>query len=370
MKQFRVSLFLLLISQLSFSCAFISSENSASHFRSEKLFIVERERESVAVIGVDAKISHIADLGNLNHATLKFKKGFGYVLARDGYLAKIDTLSEKLVKKVKIGKSGIGITFTENQVVIVNYDPNSVVILDLELNVQKVIETNSRNVGIKVWKNYLVFSLMDKNEIWVLDSLQEFKMIKKFENIGNLPFDALIHENVYVVGFFNEPSVGLLDLNLMTYTKIAMKDAGEQLIYKVPHFGQWGVVDQQVFVPMVSSNKLLVLDLKSLKAVGEVQLIGRAVFAAVSPDKKILAVNFSGDQEDYISLVDTSTKKVMSTFKAGKRIMHLRFSRDARSLYATSYFENKLYVFDAKTTKEKATIPVSTPSGIFIEEEK
>ena len=109
--------------------------------------------------------------------------------------------------------------------------------------------------------------------------------------------------------------------------------------------------------------------LKKLKPIGEVQLIGRPVFAAVSPDKKTLAVNFSGDQEDFISLVDTNSKKVMTSFKAGKRIMHLRFSSDSQLLYATSYFENKLHIFEMKTNKVKFSLPVSTPSGIFIEED-
>lgn len=334
----------------------------------EKVFVVERERESIALIKNEKEYKTIKDLGNLNHATLKFKNGFAYVLARNGFLSKIDTLNDELVKKVKIGKSGIGITFTENQVVIVNYEPNSVVILDLDLNVQKIIETNSRNVGIKVWKNLLVFSLMDKNEIWVLDSQKNFSIVKKFEKVGNLPFDALINESVYVVGFFNEPSVGMLDLASMSYTKIMMKDTDEKLVYKVPHFGYWGVVAGKVFVPMVSSDKLLVLDLIGLKTIGEVSLIGRPVFASVSPDKKIIALNYSGEQEDYISLVDTSIQKKIKDLKIGKRIMHLRFSTDGTKLYASSYFENKVHIIDTKNWEVKASVVVSSPSGIFLDD--
>lgn len=353
-------IFATLITQL--SCATNSSALK------EKVYVVQRERESVAVFKGDNHITTIEGLGNLNHAIIKFKNGYAYVLARNGYLSKVDVTNDLLINKVKVGKSGIGITFTKDQVVIVNYDPNSVVVLDLDLNIQKSIETNSRNVGVKVWKNYLVFSLMDKNEIWVLDIEKDFSLVKKFENVGNLPFDALLNEHVYIVGFFNEASVGMLDLSKLSYNKVIIKDSNEQLVYKVPHFGYWGVVGDKVFVPMVTDSKLLVLDIKTMKSVGSVDLIGMPVFATLSPDKKILAVNYSGADEDYISIIDTMTQKKITDLKVAKRVMHLRFSKDGKQLMVTSYFENLMHIFNVDKWTKLASSPVVTPSGIFIED--
>ena len=159
------------------SCSILGIEKN-----NDKIYVVEREREALTVIGGQKDATRIKDLGNLNHATMKFKDGFGYVLARDGFLSKIDMAKDLLVKKIKIGKSGIGLTFTDTEIVIVNYDPNSVVVLDLDLNIKKVVETTSRNVGVKFWSHFLVFSLMDKDEIWVLDTKDDFKIIKKIHS--------------------------------------------------------------------------------------------------------------------------------------------------------------------------------------------
>ena len=345
------------------SCSIIGSA-----YKNEKIFVVERERETLTVIKDKKEHHQIKNLGNLNHATMKFKDGFGYVLARDGFLSKIDISNDLLVKKVKVGKSGIGITFTDTEIVIVNYAPNSVVVLDFDLNIKKVIETTSRNVGVKYWSHFLVFSLMDKDEIWVLDTKDDFKIIKKIQNIGKLPFDALIKDHIYLVGFFNEPSVGVLNLKDLSYKKITLTNSEKGTTYKVPHFGTWGVVDERAIVPIPSNKKLLVLDLNEIKPIHEIELNGIPVFATVSPDKTMVVVNYGGEREDFISVIDLKSFNITTEFKAAQRVMHFRFSPDGRDLYLSSYFENKVHIYNTKNWKKIGSIAVGTPSGIFIQE--
>lgn len=333
----------------------------------EKIYVVERERESLFVLQSDNEKT-IDDLGNLNHATMKFKNNYGYVLARDGFISKIDVETNKLIKKVKVGKSGIGITFISKYIAIVNYDPNSVVILDQDLNIVQTINTNSRNVGVKTYKNLLVFSLMDSNQIWVLDSNRKFEVVKKFENVGNLPFDALVKDNKYVVGFFNEAAVGILDIDKLEYKKIELKDRENNLVYKVPHFGYWGVVENKAIVPIVADKKLLVIDLDSMSPIDEIKLKGNPVFAAMSPDKKELVVNYSGDYENYISFINLSNFQVKKELEVGRRVMHLRYSLNSEKLYVSTYFDNSLRVFSTSDNKLLNTYKVATPSGIFSSE--
>lgn len=332
----------------------------------EKIYVVERERESVFVLD-HGNEKHIRDLGNLNHATMKFVGDYGFVLARDGYLSKIDSKSDQLIKKVKIGKSGIGITFIQDKVVVVNYDPNSVVILDQDLNIVKTIETESRNVGVKTYKNLLVFSLMDKNQIWVLDASKNFEVLKKFDDIGLLPFDALIKDQKYIVGFFNEAAVGILDVESLSYKKIQLKDKQDKLVLKVPHFGYWGVVENTAIVPIVSDNKLLALDLVTAQPIKEIPLIGSPVFAAVSPDKKNLIVNYSGDKENFVSVVDLRKMEKIKDLEVGKRVMHLRYSQKSDAVYVTTYFDNSLRIIDANDWSVLNEVKVATPSGIFLD---
>lgn len=330
-----------------------------------KIYVVEREREALFVLD-QGQEKIIKDLGNLNHATMKFDNGFGYVLARDGFISKINVEKDELVKKVKIGKSGIGITFIDQYIAVVNYDPQSVVLLDKDLNVIKTVETESRNVGIKAYKDYLVFSLMDKNQILVLDARKDFQVVQKFENVGQLPFDALIKDDKYIVGFFNEAAIGILNLSSMKYEKLIFKDTGDKLVMKVPHFGYWGVVGNTAIVPLAAEKKLLVLDLETSRALKEIPLMGNPVFASVSPDKKKLIVNYSGDQENFISVVDIKSLEKVTDVEAGRRVMHLRFSPDGKKAYVTSYFDNSLKTIDTSKWKVVEERKVATPSGIFI----
>ncbi|MBW7941752.1 MAG: NirF protein, partial [Candidatus Kuenenia stuttgartiensis] len=46
----------------------------------EKIYVVERERERLAVIENGVLSGEIGNLGNLNHATVKFNKNFMYVI--------------------------------------------------------------------------------------------------------------------------------------------------------------------------------------------------------------------------------------------------------------------------------------------------
>lgn len=346
-------------------CLCVISCSTLKNVTPEKIYVVERERESLFVYDQGVSKS-ITDLGNLNHATMKFKWGNGFLLARDGNLSKIDIVNDVLIKKVKIGKSGIGLTFTDKYIVIVNYDPHSVVILDQNLDIVHTLPTQSRNVGVKNYKNYLVFSLMDKNEIWVLDINKNFEIVKKIQNVGNLPFDALIQGKNYLVGFFNEPSIGFLDLEDFSYNKIEMKGVDPSLVYKVPHFGYWGIINGQAFVPLTSQKKLLVIDLNTKKTTNEIPLAGEPVFAAVSPDKNNLVVNFSGEMENFLSVIDTNKKVVINTFEAGRRIMHLRFSTHGEEMFVTSYFENELKIFNVSSWSMLSNMKVATPSGIFL----
>ncbi len=259
---------------------------AANHAAAEKLYVIEREREAIAVVD-NGKTSEIENLGSMNHALVKFDTGVAYVVGRDGFFSLIDTKTDKLVKRVKVGNSGIGFTFCNDYIAVANYDPKDVVILDRKLNITKKVETDSRNVGIKCLGNLLVFSLMDKDEIWVLDAEKEFKEVKTIKTGGEMPFDALLTGDTYVAGFY-KGGVALLDLKDFRYSeKIIM--AGQQTVFKIPHFGTWGVAGQYAYIPAVGENKLIIIDIKDYTYTGSIEIAGLPVFVVVSPDGKYLS---------------------------------------------------------------------------------
>jgi len=151
----------------------------------EKLYVVERERGAVAVIEDGKFKKEIKNLGNLNHAVIKTEGDYSYCISRNGYFSKIDNIKDKVVKKIKAGNSGIGFTFIKGYIAIAHYDPKKITILTKDLEIKKEIFTNSRNVGIKPYKNLLTFSLMDKDEIWVLDADRDFKTCLRLPSLNN-----------------------------------------------------------------------------------------------------------------------------------------------------------------------------------------
>ena len=327
----------------------------------EKLYVVERERSSLAVVENGRLVNRIEALGNMNHATVKFWRGYAYVISRDGYLSKIDTKRDELVKRVKVGKSSIGIDFTDRYVIVANYDPDTVVVLDEELNVLREISTGSRNVGIKAYKTGFLFSLMDKDEVWWVKEEEVLKFA-----VGKMPFDALLFGDHYLVGFFKDEGIGLIDLKEESYKSLKFKREGKEVVFKIPHFGTWGVFKDTAYVPAVGERKLYVVDLKEGKVLEEIALSGLPVFVAVSPEGKHIAVNFSGDKENFVALYDLGSEKLLGEVQAGKRIMHLRFSKDGKRLYLTSYFESKLKVFEVPTLKLLHEVDIPNPSGVFL----
>ncbi|HIQ49079.1 MAG TPA: NirF protein [Aquifex aeolicus] len=330
-----------------------------------KVFVVERETGKLAVIDKDKVKKEIENLGNLNHATLKFFKGYAYLISRDGYLSKIDPERGILLKKVKVGSSTIGINFCNKKILIANYAPKNVVLVDENLDVLREINTESRNVGIKSNGEVFIYALMDKDKVEIRDC-DKGTLIKEF-NVGKMPFDALLYKDKYIVGFFRESGVGIIDLKSLTYKKVIFKRKGKgEVVFKIPHFGFWGIKGKIAYIPAVGERKIHVVDIENMSYLKSIEVKGLPVFVQVSPDGRYLAVNYSGDSEDFLTIVDLKSEMVLNTKPLGKRILHYRFTPDGKFIYLSSYFENKVKKVSVPDLKVLKEFKVPTPSGVFI----
>ncbi len=334
---------------------------------SQKVYVVERERSSVAVIEEDRVTGEIRNLGNLNHATLKFSGDRAYLVSRDGYISLIDTRRDQLLGRRKVGESTIGFTFCDGKVVVANYEPYRVVFLSTDLELLGEIETGSRNVGVKGYGSSVLFSLMDRDEVWLVNC-ENLSVERVFEGVGEMPFDALLSGDRYIVGFFGESAVGILDLSRMKFRKVRFSQEGREVVFKIPHFGTWGIYGNVAFIPAVGERKIHVVDLERFAYMGSIDLPGLPVFVAVSPDGRYVAVNFSGDREDFLTLIDRASGRILRTAKLGRRILHFRFTSDSRFIYLSSYYENRVKKVSLPDLKVIGEMRVPTPSGVFLKE--
>ena len=356
---------------------FILLNISVSLFGYEKYFVVQRESSSLAVIENGVKYSTIKNMHNMNHGVVKFKDNDGYVISRDGYVIKFNPITEKIVAQYKTSKSAIGFVIGKDYVAVANYDDKSVDILDRNLKPLQKIYTNSKNVGIKIYKDFLIFAQMDNDKISVYanvggvygtkDNTAHFKLFKEFKDVGELPFDAMIQDNKYIVGFFISKHFGTLDLDKMTYKKVKIfLDEKRKMVLKVPHFGFWSIGGDKVFVPAVGDNKVLVYDM-NFNFIQNIKTEGMPVFTSLSPDKKYLAVTYSGKKFPVIQIIDTKTLKVIKRFEFKGKVLHVRWSKEKPQLYVSVNGENMVVVLDTKLWyRARDILNVQKPSGIFI----
>jgi protein NirF len=337
----------------------------------EKYFVVERESSSVAIIEDGLTRRHMKDMHNMNHGIIKFDRDDAYLISRDGYVVKFDAKTEKKEAEYKTSKSAIGFVIGKNYVAVANYDDKSVDILSRDLKPIQKIVTGSKNVGIKIYKDMLIFAQMDNDKVSVYkedklkDGVPTFKKLKDFD-VGQMPFDAMIQGNTYIVGFFLTKGFGVIDLDKMTYKLIKVTGDGNKPVLKVPHFGFWSLSRDKTFIPAVGDNKVMVYD-KKFNFIKNITVQGLPVFTSLSPDQKYLAVTFSGKDFPYIQIIDTNSLKVIQTFKFPGKVLHVRWSKEYPSLYVSVNGANQISVIDTREWYLYRDIyQVSKPSGIFL----
>jgi len=337
----------------------------------EKFFVVERESESVAVIVDGLTRRHMEHMHNMNHGIIKFDGDDAYLISRDGYVVKFDPKTEKVEAEYKTSKSAIGFVIGKNYVAVANYDDKSVDILTRDLKPIDKIVTGSKNVGIKIYKDMLIFAQMDSDKVSILKDenagkgLPKFKPFKEFK-VGKMPFDAMIKKNTYIVGFFLSKAFGVIDLDKMQYSEIKVTADGNKPVLKVPHFGFWSLSKEKTFIPAVGDNAVMVYDNK-FNFIKNIKMQGLPVFTSLSPDQKYIAVTFSGKDFPTIQIVDTQTLKIVQTFHFKGKVLHLRWSTEDPSLYISVNDANQISVINTNEWYlEREIYQVEHPSGIFI----
>jgi len=360
-----------LLSVVLLSTTFLTTTLTAK----EKYFVVERESQSVAVISDGLTKTHMLHMHNMNHGIIKFDGEDAYLISRDGYVVKFNPKTEKVEAEYKTSKSAIGFVIGKNYVAVANYDDKSVDILTRDLKPIEKIKTGSKNVGIKIYKDMLIFAEMDKDKVTVLKDenygkgLPKFKIYKEF-NVGKMPFDAMIKGNTYIVGFFLTKGFGVIDLDKMTYKLIKVTGEGNKPVLKVPHFGFWSLSKDRTFIPAVGNNAVMVYD-NHFKFIKNIKTKGLPVFTSLSPDQKYLAVTFSGKDFPTIQIIDTKTLKIIKTFTFPGKVLHVRWSKAYPDLYVSVNDANQVSVIDTRDwTLARDIYQVEHPSGIFLYETK
>lgn len=365
------------------------------------MVVVEREAGQVVVIDsiTHDVLGRVEGLGNLRHGTMVFSRDgrYAFVIARDGTLSKVDLIEMRLAAQAKAGENSIGIAISRDNkyVMVCNYQPGGVVILDTAtLNKVKEIPAEvegpdgkkfySRTVGpLDTPDNLMVFGLMEGNSVWVVDMKKEgFPVIKKFKDVGDTPYDQLITPDgrFYVVGLLNSDWFGMLDLwKLDEMKKIDVHERKEGLkkygsidkvpVYHIPHLESWGIAGDLAFLPAFGEKKVLVYNMKDWSLVKSIPIVGTALFVVVRPGGREVWVDNVGapgsKEERLLQVIDVETLEVKKTIDAGKGALDPQFTPKGEAVYISVREEDKIAVYDTDSYRLIKEIPSHKPSGIF-----
>lgn len=348
--------------------------------------IVERASGRVQIVETTggSKIAEIDGLGDLSHATVVFSRSgrYAYVFGRDGGLSKLDLLAGRLEKRIIQSGNAIGGAISQDGALIAvsNYEPGGVKVFDadsLDLVADIPAETNggtSKVVGlVDVANQSFVYALYDAGEIWVADlSDRRRPRLRKFTNIGNLPYDGFAFDQgrYYVAGLFGEDGLALLDLWKPDAGIRRILDGygkGEEPlpVYKMPHLEGVAVTAGLMFLPAVGRHEVLVVDTRTWREVARIATAGQPVFAVVRPDGRQVWVNFAHPDNATLQVIDVPSLAVVHTFSPGKAVMHLEFTPKGDAVWISARDDDAVRIYDPRTFQRIKELPAEKPSGIF-----
>ncbi len=351
--------------------------------------VVERATGQVNIIETtDPAILHTVDgLGDLSHASAVFSPDgrFAFLFGRDGGLSKVDMLTGQLVARVLQAGNSIGGAISQDGslIAVSNYDPGGVRVFDAE-TLEPVADipatygdgaARSKVVGlVDAPDQRFVFSLYDAGEIWVADFADRTDpRITRFADVGHLPYDGLITPDGrhYLAGLFGEDGIALLDLwDLDAGVRRILDGYGrgeEPLpVYKMPHLEGWASAGDVLILPAVGRHEVLLVDRATWQEVGRIALRGQPVFAVARPDGRQVWVNFAHPNNDAVQVIDVPSREIVRLIEPGEAALHMEFTPRGGQVWISARDSNVVQVYDTRTFEPVATLPMQTPSGIFL----
>ena len=317
-----------------------------------------------------------------------------YFASRDGWISKYDLYNLTTVNEVRAGINtrNAAVSADGRYVMVANYLPHSLVVLDTELDLVKVLPAPSRVSAVydAASRRSFIAALKDAPELW------EISYDPKAEPIASgLVHDYRYKEGAFVPGFLNPrrtPLEDVLDDFFFTpdFRQVigASRDGKRgQVVHLdvrrtiasvelpgLPHLGSgitWERQGRRVMAtPNLREGVVSVIDVGSWKLVKQVRTLGAGFFLRSHENSPYVWVDsMIGPQgRDTLQVIDKDTLEVVArlTPEPGKTLAHVEFDRYGRYALASLWEQDgAIIVFDALTLKELKRIPMRKPVGKY-----
>lgn len=299
---------------------------------------------------------------------------FVYIMSRDGWVQKYDIWSLSEVGRIRaaLNSRNIAISPDGQRIAVANYLPESLTILDADLNPVSLIETRVKDRPSRVSAVYqapqrhsFVLALKDAPEIWEVGTTD--LAIRRIPI--NEPLDDFFFSPDYrqLIGANRDGDKGVV-IDLDDGHKVA-----ELPLPGMPHLGSgitWQCDGRRVMAtPHLGEGVISVIDMQDWSLVGQIKTAGPGFFLrghASSP--YVWADVFFGPHKDQMHVIDKETLEIVRTLAPfpGRTFAHSEFTRDGSHVLVSLWEdEGAVVVYDAKTLQEVKRLPMRKPSGKY-----
>lgn len=325
---------------------------------------------------------------------------FVYFASRDGWISKYDLWGLQMLSEVRAGINArnAAVSSDGKYVIVANYLPHTLVVLDADLNLVKTLAAkDARGRSSRVSAVYdaaprrsFIAALKDVPELW------EISYDPKAEPVADgLVHDYRLREGAFAPGFLNPrrtPLEDVLDDFFFTpgYREVvgARRDGRHGQVVNLdvrraiatvelpglPHLGSgisWQRDGRRVMAtPNLREGVVSVIDVATWKTIKQISTAGPGFFLRsheATPYAWVDAM-MSASARDTLEVIDKASLEVVArlTPEPGKTVAHVEFDRYGRTALVSLWEdEGALIVYDARTLKELKRLPMRKPVGKY-----
>ena len=345
--------------------------------------VVELGDHSASLIdGEKFEVIHRFKTRSALHGGPKFSSDGRYVYfaSRDGWISKFDIYNLKMLYEVRAGINtrNIAISTDGNTVLVGNYLPHNLVILDAsDLSYKSEIKISSGEKSSRVSavytapprKSYIV-ALKDIAEIWEIPyaSANTDKPVPIRIPVDKIVDDFFFSQDYkHLIGGSRDAGKGVV-INLDEHKTIS-----EIELDGIPHLGSgfsFEHKDTRVLASQnLRKNEISFIDMHSWDIIKRLETPGPGFFMrSHEKSRYAMADVFFGEHKEKILVIDKDNLDIIKTLvpAPGKTSAHIEFDRHGQhALVSVWEDDGALVIYDMQTIEEIKRIPMKKPSGKY-----
>jgi len=337
------------------------------------------------------------------HGGPKFTPDGRYVFfaSRDGWITKFDLWNLKVVAEVRAGINtrNAAVSGDGKWVAVANYLPHTLVILDADLKVAKILPVVGKD-GVTSSRVSAVYDASPRHSfVAALKDVKELWEVSYDRSAPDIP-TGLVHdyqykEGAFVPGFLNPKRTELADylddfFFSQDYSEVmgASREAGKGQVVNLdvrrkiadlqlpgmPHLGSgitWEWQGRTVMAtPNLNQGVISIIDMKTWQTIKHIPTRGPGFFMRSHENSRYAWTDsmMSPQYRDTLQVIDKDKLEVVAELRPepGKTLAHVEFTKDGKYVLASLWeMDGALIVFDAQTLKEVKRIPMKKPVGKY-----